>query len=82
MADAQQPTNEVALCLNQNFRYGEFSILKWKKKYWPKDDQMFENESLVEEASTYLKNSKHMLYEGLNLISIFSDSPMSLLLLL
>ena len=25
MTDAQQPTNEVALCLNQYFRYGEFS---------------------------------------------------------
>ena len=43
---------------------------------------MLENKSLVEEASTYLKSSKHMLDEGFNLISIFSDSPMSLLLLL
>ena len=28
MTDAQQPTNEVALCLNQYFRYGEFSIFQ------------------------------------------------------
>ena len=31
VTDAQQPTNEVALCLNQNFRYGEFQYSKNSK---------------------------------------------------